>query len=211
MTKEQKRDYLRVWRSKNREKSNAYGRKTRLNHLERYRAKDRARDKIRVRDRNTPQRKEYNLKYRAKNREKLIAQGRHIYYRDREKILQWKRDHPPAKEHKRTYNREWCRKNPGKARTHHIDRKMRMKTSPEESEAINQFMIRIKSMEKVHCNYCGKPVPGKKIHFDHVIPLSRGGKHTLFNLCASCQPCNNHKYNKLPHEFSMKGQTFLPV
>lgn len=30
-------------------------------------------------------------------------------------------------------------------------------------------------------------------HVDHIIPLSRGGKHLPSNIQLLCQPCNNHK------------------
>lgn len=42
------------------------------------------------------------------------------------------------------------------------------------------------------CSYCG----GQFEHIDHVIPLSKGGKHCLSNLRPSCQICNNKKFNK---------------
>lgn len=40
------------------------------------------------------------------------------------------------------------------------------------------------------CAYCGGPHE----HWDHVIPLSRGGRHCLANLRPSCKACNLRKY-----------------
>ena len=40
-------------------------------------------------------------------------------------------------------------------------------------------------------------------HIDHVIPLQRGGRHSIGNLVISCPSCNSRKNNKLPIEFKM--------
>lgn len=42
------------------------------------------------------------------------------------------------------------------------------------------------------CAYCGGPHE----HWDHVIPLSRGGKHHLANLRPACSRCNLSKHAK---------------
>jgi 5-methylcytosine-specific restriction endonuclease McrA len=44
------------------------------------------------------------------------------------------------------------------------------------------------------CAYCGKKM--KKIVIDHVIPLSRGGSHSINNIVPACNPCNGSKHNK---------------
>ncbi|WP_407695941.1 HNH endonuclease [Sphaerimonospora thailandensis] len=52
----------------------------------------------------------------------------------------------------------------------------------------------------MNCRYCGRRVhtrrkgPGK-LHFDHVIPWSKGGRHAVENLVVSCQRCNLRKSN----------------
>lgn len=49
------------------------------------------------------------------------------------------------------------------------------------------------------CAWCG--VPLEEWHLDHVIPLSRGGVHSIGNLVPSCPPCNQRKQALLPIEF----------
>lgn len=49
------------------------------------------------------------------------------------------------------------------------------------------------------CVYCGKK--GEQI--DHVIPLSRGGNHSIGNLVSSCAKCNLTKNNKLVIEWKI--------
>mmetsp|Transcript_940 Transcript_940/g.1537 ORF Transcript_940/g.1537 Transcript_940/m.1537 type:complete len:242 (-) Transcript_940:34-759(-) len=46
------------------------------------------------------------------------------------------------------------------------------------------------------CAYCG----GKAASVDHVMPLSRGGKHSWDNVVAACFKCNHFKGNKLLQE-----------
>lgn len=44
-----------------------------------------------------------------------------------------------------------------------------------------------------HCHYCDKEA---KLTLDHVIPLSKGGKHSKDNVVPACQHCNSSKGNK---------------
>lgn len=59
--------------------------------------------------------------------------------------------------------------------------------------------------QKGHCYWCGKRLD-KTYNVDHVIPLSRGGSNWPSNLVIACRDCNNHKYNKLPHEWPESGR-----
>lgn len=44
------------------------------------------------------------------------------------------------------------------------------------------------------CAYCRSAGPLQK---DHVIPLTRGGRHSIGNLLPACKPCNSSKNRKL--------------
>ena len=54
------------------------------------------------------------------------------------------------------------------------------------------------------CQYCGRRYRTRDLNIDHVIPRSRGGKETWYNLVCACVSCNIRKGNKLPHEAGMK-------
>jgi len=41
------------------------------------------------------------------------------------------------------------------------------------------------------CQYCG--LRSRDLTLDHVLPRSKGGKHTWDNLVAACGPCNHRK------------------
>ena len=50
------------------------------------------------------------------------------------------------------------------------------------------------------CQYCGES--GETI--DHVIPKSKGGRHTWENIVLCCKSCNSKKGDKLLHELNWK-------
>lgn len=54
--------------------------------------------------------------------------------------------------------------------------------------------------DKHTCQYCGST---KKLTIDHVIPRSRGGKHTWDNVVTACEACNSRKGNRTPQEAGM--------
>lgn len=61
--------------------------------------------------------------------------------------------------------------------------------------------------DKWKCGLCGKPVNKRLKHpdpksasLDHIVPLSRGGKHVRSNVQLAHLRCNLQKQNKLPKE-----------
>lgn len=50
------------------------------------------------------------------------------------------------------------------------------------------------------CQYCGGPAE----NIDHIVPRSRGGDHSWYNVVASCRKCNGKKENKTPEEAGMQ-------
>ncbi|GAH05923.1 unnamed protein product [marine sediment metagenome] len=54
------------------------------------------------------------------------------------------------------------------------------------------------------CAYCGKKFPPKKLTWDHIVPLARGGKREWLNIVTACQNCNIRKGGCTPEEAKMK-------
>jgi 5-methylcytosine-specific restriction endonuclease McrA len=51
------------------------------------------------------------------------------------------------------------------------------------------------------CTSCGRtPSDGAKLHADHLLPRSKGGRTTLDNLATKCSRCNLGKGAELEHE-----------
>lgn len=59
----------------------------------------------------------------------------------------------------------------------------------------------LKSLYKSNCFYCGS---NEKIEIDHIIPISRGGSHSIGNLVPACLSCNRSKNNKLLVEWKLQ-------
>jgi 5-methylcytosine-specific restriction endonuclease McrA len=54
--------------------------------------------------------------------------------------------------------------------------------------------------DNFECQYCGRTAE----NVDHVVPKSRGGRHTWDNVVAACRPCNSRKENRTPSDAGLK-------
>jgi 5-methylcytosine-specific restriction endonuclease McrA len=54
------------------------------------------------------------------------------------------------------------------------------------------------------CQYCGT---NKDLTLDHVIPRSRGGRHSWDNVVTACSKCNSRKSNRTLFEAGMQLRT----
>jgi 5-methylcytosine-specific restriction endonuclease McrA len=63
-------------------------------------------------------------------------------------------------------------------------------------------MAYIERLLRQPCFYCG----GEATEIDHVIPIVRGGKHSIGNIVSSCQTCNQHKSTRLLIEWKAIGK-----
>jgi 5-methylcytosine-specific restriction endonuclease McrA len=54
------------------------------------------------------------------------------------------------------------------------------------------------------CQYCHEKFSEKRLTIDHVVPLSKGGKHEWTNVVTACSSCNNRKGDKTPDKVGFK-------
>ena len=47
------------------------------------------------------------------------------------------------------------------------------------------------------CAYCGNEFHEQHLTIDHIVPKSRGGKHSWQNVVTACKRCNHHKSDRL--------------
>ena len=59
------------------------------------------------------------------------------------------------------------------------------------------------------CEYCQSRMAyaAQPFAFEHIIPVSQGGKTTLENLSLACGGCNGHKYNRVEATDPIDGKT----
>lgn len=110
----------------------------------------------------------------------------------------------------RNRSKAWYRANPGKHHAHVVRRRLKQQGVPN-AEVIRLFIDTIKAKSRTKCYYCGHIVSTKKIHFDHIVPLSKGGAHAIENLCVACASCNLHKYATPVQDWYKLGQQILSL
>jgi 5-methylcytosine-specific restriction endonuclease McrA len=153
----------------------------------------------------------YDSEYRVKNFARVKLRKRRWQVENMKhavaKAAAWKRAHP---EQTREINRRYDREHPEKARARLGLRRARLRGARiGDQKAVRAFYRAMRLTPLVPCYYCGKNTkPGKRYrHVDHIIPISRGGAHSVENLCCACQKCNASKSTKTPGEFT--GQLLL--
>lgn len=75
------------------------------------------------------------------------------------------------------------------------------------SKIIDRDWRRMVARYRACCAYCGQSVP--KLHQEHVIPVARGGRHSIGNLLPVCPSCNRSKGKRLLVEWRHRQQQGL--
>ncbi len=163
-------------RARDREKYNQKAREARARDPERARRKKRewyannaAQEQLRLRER------------REQNREKYRQWDREGYQRNKAKIYD--------------RHRKARLENPEKYRLMGAQRSARLRGAPRNDLTATQWRL-IKQHYHLRCYYCGKQP--KKLTMDHIIPITKGGNHTMSNIVPACQSCNSRKGNRKP-------------
>lgn len=158
-----------------------------------------------------------NASYR-RNREREIAKQKARfkakYYADleasrkywREQKRRWVAKNPGAwradMEAVRRRSREWRRKfrieHPEEARAR--DRRFSFDKNAKRRGAIGAKRVdrkKIRARDGMRCHICRRKVSEKDLHFDHVIPISKGGEHCEENVVVTHKACNLKKAAKV--------------
>lgn len=134
--------------------------------------------------------KEYQAAYYALTREtqirKVVERQRANRERTRQKGREWRERHLEK-------DRERCRIKSQNRRA--------IKKATEVVKITDADIAQKLEAQKHRCFYCGCRIKGREYHIEHVIPLSRGGTHTLGNLVIACESCNLQKGAKDLWEF----------
>lgn len=129
-------------------------------------------------------------KYRKANLEK-----------ERARALKWNGENP---EKCKANGAKWKKVNPEKqAVTASKRRAAKYANTPIDEMLTSTEWLAILVEHDGHCHYCGKEA---RLTLDHVIPLSKGGKHNANNVVPACAHCNGSKGNKTLEEWWAKKQ-----
>lgn len=138
---------------------------------------------------NPERRQAANKKYRDANFEKLrqYSVAHREYFRVH--AAKWKAEHP---ETVRATYKAWCSANaPKKAVTRNRYR-TRLTANFVEDVAVSVLANR----EKNKCGICGLVVSAKERSIDHILPISKGGKHSYANTRLVHLRCNIVRGNR---------------
>lgn len=51
------------------------------------------------------------------------------------------------------------------------------------------------------CAYCHEPIHPRDKTLDHVVPVSKGGVHSIANVVIACKSCNSRKHARTPDQW----------
>lgn len=99
------------------------------------------------------------------------------------------------REHKKAQREREREKKREKRRQEYQDR--RMANDAEHAKVTRAMRYDVLRRDGFKCVRCGQGrEDGVKLHVDHIVPVSRGGKSTMDNLQTLCEDCNCGKGNK---------------
>lgn len=194
MITEAKKSYMKQYRETNREKiknqskikrSTPEWKQRRKQHRKTY--KERHKETIRKQQK----------RYRQKNREKCVAATK-----------RWILKHP---ERNKAFKKKYQDKHKAEAALKLKSRRALIKGCTVDERGVNKFYQNARNKQWVSCYWCQTLVRGQDCHIDHIVPLAKGGRHAIDNLCTSCCVCNRSKSSKLPHEWRTLPQLFLTI
>ena len=138
----------------------------------------------RYRERNADKVRESQQRWLANNRERRREIVRNHYQRnsssEKARALAWRAKNPEA--WRRIANAAEERRRAAKA-------------------GAGIFAILPKELRRLYAQPCAECGSTDKPTLDHIVPLSRGGRHSVGNLQTLCAPCNYSKNSKLTIEW----------
>lgn len=124
-----------------------------------------------------------------------------------EYLRQWRKRNPDKV---REYSLRWRASNPERSREIEVNYRNRNRKSlnhrskecQSRRRKVIQHGVDVSNLYlETFCHWCAELLLSNKIEIDHVVPLSRGGRHTEDNLVASCRSCNRSKKDKFYWEW----------
>lgn len=167
-----------AWRAANPEKHRARASAWRLANPDRHRARCAAWVAA-----NTDRKRAKDAAWRATNSRRV-----------REKVAAWRAANP---EKQRACEIAWQKANPERRREM-LRTARRLRRARKKGSVVVRFKAgqraAILTFYGCCCAYCGVPIAGSNLHWDHVVPIARGGAEAPHNVVPACAACNQKKH-----------------
>ena len=106
--------------------------------------------------------------------------------------------YPKEAEHRRAYAMQYLADNPDRCREYRRKRKALIRGASASAFSDADWR-RTCTRYRNCCAYCGRG--GLPLTMDHVVPIARGGRHSIGNVVPACEPCNFGKHTSLAIEW----------
>jgi len=169
MTKQEKAAYRKAYYLSHKNKSAAQGKAYRLAHKAEIAAHDKAYRLMH---------KSEIAAYRLSHKSKMAAYLKVYQMVHKDKLA--------------ASSKAWAKAHPEKV----LDRSARRRAVKRGATIEKVSRAAVYERDAGRCHICGKKVPKKGWHLDHIIPLARGGEHSYRNVAVSCPMCNMRKHTK---------------
>ena len=113
--------------------------------------------------------------------------------------VRWNQWYGANRDERREYERQWGRDNPGSGRERAQRRRALKLNAPVNDLTAEDWQAALAHYNH-KCVYCGAT---EDLTQDHIIPLIRGGPHTISNVAPACRSCNSRKGARTPAEARM--------
>lgn len=136
-------------------------------------------------------------KYDEKNKDIIKAKRKKYYEKNKVLISERNKIYHLKNKEKRNLS---CRKRYEKDSIEYIlrarERKILKTTTSDKTITVESLKLLIEK-QKYRCIYCEKDLRETEKHLDHIIPISKGGIHSIKNVQWVCKDCNLSKKDEI--------------
>lgn len=134
---------------------------------------------------------DYQKRYRESNKNSA-KEYRQAYYKSNKTLITKSTNEykEKNKDYLKQKNREWVLRNPALRKNNAAKRRANKQMN-------GTFTILKKELIRLYASPCFYCKSTESIQADHVVPIAKGGRHSIGNLVPACSKCNQSKGSKL--------------
>lgn len=139
-------------------------------------------------------------KHYQENKESILEKTKQYYQDNKEQKKKYAREYKKNNYDRiKAWNDIWRKNNKDKIMSYSENRRAKIK-SPDADKITDKDIANLREKQKGLCSLCSLPM-GKDCTIEHLLPLSRGGRHILGNIALAHKRCNSRKQDKTVEEY----------